>query len=1082
MVSLSLLQYIKHHSLPLWHRMMMDMYIFFHCGAKISAYRYLNKSFFVKVSPALPPRRRKKLCNFKRKSAAMKVLFSSLILFCCCLISFSQFTTPLRFQRLGIEDGLPDANITCIEQDADGFLWIGTTNGLSRYDGAEFKNFFHFATKNSLPGNHIIAIKNYDSSHLLIATATGLSLLNVHTLQCKNFLVAANSLMFNLENCFLNITVDSQKNIWAGSRTTLYCLSPELKVLKAFRGFSEKDYNLKRMSYVQEIKILPDNQVLVHLQNRDWDGDYFLVNTQTNSLQLLQQQLHHSLQRIAPFKPYRFIWDDKRNIYFIKANSDSLFYFEPLQQQLQACAYKFSHEQEQYSLQHAALLELDKQHFVSVFQQGGFSVVPVTENHSFAPLPVQLKDQAITAVKKDKEGNLWAGSENGLFKCTVTSKNISSLFINPGTLIPDLLAGLRKIFFIGDSVWLSSNSSGYFITDKLLHPAQVLSFKENKELNITWSVVAVNNDTLWVNTQNGLRWLNVKNYQHEKLAIGSKPPAMDSLPITSCFKDSKGLFWIGIGFGNGLAQYNPVTHSFFYYSAKTGRNRLPIRYPVSIAEDAETNLWMGNKDGVGLVRWIRSTNRFELITPTYQSTFDNALINVLYCNRKKILWIGTFNGLIRYDISSKTFTRYDAPNRLLSGYINGICEDGKGRLWVGTNYGLSCYLPNENRFVNFTYQNVLPESKVNDVAYDSTTKKIFFTTDKYVGAFLPDQLLLTRIPLKIRFTGIQIDNQEKEVLPSYTVPYQQNDINLYFTAVNLTDGEDNEYAYSINGKEWISIGKQRQLRLSNLSPGNYTIAVRAISGSGKQSINQVNIVFIIQSPFWQTWWFYLICVVLLGLLLYALYRYRIQQLLKWQKARDRIATDLHDDIGSTLTNISILSELSNKTLHEPQQAKQFLQRISEEVHASSQAMDDIIWSVNSRNDSLEETMARMRRYAADLFDSSAVNCYLQLDENTEGKKLSMEQRRDVYLIYKESLNNIYKHAEAKNVWVSVRQQHQFIRLTIKDDGKGFKPDLPTHRNGLKNLEARVKKWKGKIAIKSEPGKGTSIEVEMPVRT
>ena len=214
---------------------------------------------------------------------------------------------------------------------------------------------------------------------------------------------------------------------------------------------------------------------------------------------------------------------------------------------------------------------------------------------------------------------------------------------------------------------------------------------------------------------------------------------------------------------------------------------------------------------------------------------------------------------------------------------------------------------------------------------------------------------------------------------------------------------------------------------------------------------------------------------------YGLYRFRIRQILRLQRVRNNIATDLHDDIGASLTNISILSELGTKNLSEPGKALPFLQRISEEVQSSSQAMDDIIWSVNSRNDSLQETIARMRRYAAELFDNSNSNCHLQLDETSGNKKLSIEQRRDVYLIYKEALNNIHKHAHAKNVWIRVSQNQNHLYMQIKDDGKGFNTNLKTHRNGLKNLRSRVEKWNGKIKIESLENQGTMIEVRIPIK-
>jgi signal transduction histidine kinase len=202
-------------------------------------------------------------------------------------------------------------------------------------------------------------------------------------------------------------------------------------------------------------------------------------------------------------------------------------------------------------------------------------------------------------------------------------------------------------------------------------------------------------------------------------------------------------------------------------------------------------------------------------------------------------------------------------------------------------------------------------------------------------------------------------------------------------------------------------------------------------------------------------------------------------LLHLQKVRNRIATDLHDDIGTTLTNISILSELSKKNLQK-EEAATFLDRIAEEVHNSSQALDDIVWSINTKNDTLEETVARMRRYAAEVFDAANITYTLQLDEQFESYKLNMEQRRDCFLIFKEAINNIYKHANAKHVEIKVWIEKGHLHMIIHDDGKGFDTTTITHRNGIKNIHNRIEKWSGKITMNSVKGEGTVTKVNFPL--
>ncbi|HEX5151460.1 MAG TPA: tetratricopeptide repeat protein [Parafilimonas sp.] len=215
-----------------------------------------------------------------------------------------------------------------------------------------------------------------------------------------------------------------------------------------------------------------------------------------------------------------------------------------------------------------------------------------------------------------------------------------------------------------------------------------------------------------------------------------------------------------------------------------------------------------------------------------------------------------------------------------------------------------------------------------------------------------------------------------------------------------------------------------------------------------------------------------------GLLFF--YRYRIKQLKNLQSVKSRIASDLHDDIGATLTNINILAELSKQNFNKTGNADTYLNRISEEINTTSQALDDIIWSVNVHDDSFDEIILRMRRYAGELFDADKTNYTIQLDEKLSSMKLNMEQRRDLYLLFKESVNNIHKHAAATNVSISITGEDHSILMKVEDDGKGFcRKETP--RNGLKNMQSRVQKWKGEMQVETVQDKGTRLFFTFPVK-
>jgi signal transduction histidine kinase len=220
-------------------------------------------------------------------------------------------------------------------------------------------------------------------------------------------------------------------------------------------------------------------------------------------------------------------------------------------------------------------------------------------------------------------------------------------------------------------------------------------------------------------------------------------------------------------------------------------------------------------------------------------------------------------------------------------------------------------------------------------------------------------------------------------------------------------------------------------------------------------------------------------MLVIAVTLYMFYNYRISQLKRLQRVRNRIATDLHDDIGSTLTNISILAELSKRNGQDPKKAAAYLDRIRDELDASTQALDDIIWSVNTKNDTLQEMSARMRRYAAELFDAGNIKYKLEMDASIGERKIMMEQRRDLFLIFKESLNNIHKHAGASFVSISLSIMKENLVLVIRDDGKGFDVTKQTHRNGLHNIKDRARRWNGSVQIQSIAEQGTSIDIKLP---
>jgi two-component sensor histidine kinase len=527
----------------------------------------------------------------------------------------------------------------------------------------------------------------------------------------------------------------------------------------------------------------------------------------------------------------------------------------------------------------------------------------------------------------------------------------------------------------------------------------------------------------------------------------------------------------------------------------SGSNRTLENNVRSLTGVNDSTLCIGfEKRGIQFLN-TRTGNLFVQPNKTLDSLI--ALETIFKCvwYRDPLVWIGTLGrGMIACNLNTGETHIINDLQGLPNNTVYGIMPGEEDHLWLSTNKGICRFVPpadlkmvSRSHFTIFLAEDGLQSNEFNTGAYHRAADgTLLFGGINGLTIFHPDQIALTNSAAHVVITQAMVNNQPlvsdtgmayKKILH---LPYSQNAVSFNFSALDFVSSRRFNYYYQLQGYDtkWIDAGNRNYVAYTNLPPGRYVFRVKAVLQLPDKS-PVTELVIIIDPPFWRKPWFIVLCVLMLMGLLYAIYRYRINELLHLQKVRDRIATDLHDDIGTTLTNISILSELSKKNLHK-EEAGTFLDRIAEEVHNSSQALDDIVWSINTKNDTLAQTVARMRRYAAEVFDAANITYTLQLDEQFEKYKLNMEQRRDCFLIFKEAINNIYKHANAKHVEIKVWIEKGHLHMIICDDGKGFDTTTQTHRNGIKNIHNRIEKWKGKIAMNSVQGVGTVTQVNFPL--
>jgi signal transduction histidine kinase len=317
----------------------------------------------------------------------------------------------------------------------------------------------------------------------------------------------------------------------------------------------------------------------------------------------------------------------------------------------------------------------------------------------------------------------------------------------------------------------------------------------------------------------------------------------------------------------------------------------------------------------------------------------------------------------------------------------------------------------------------------------------------------------------------------------------QRQIQIDFFALGFSTGETLRYQYRLDNTDWSELSAQRTVNLS-LSPGSYRFLVRAVNAEGVTSQSPALVSFSIARPVWQRWWFLSLMALTMAGIVYATYRYRLAQLLKVERVRTRIATDLHDDIGASLSRMAILSEVvKQQTGGNGNQASALLTEIADSARGLVDSMGDIVWSIDPRRDDLQSVVRRIRQFASDVLEAKGIEWELRVPPEVESLKLDPEERQHLFLIFKEGINNVARHANGtKSVSLSINVAGRELTGEINDDGCGFTPKQPEEArsqgrggNGLPNMRSRAEQLGGRLEIVSSAGAGTRLTLKVPVR-
>ncbi len=549
------------------------------------------------------------------------------------------------------------------------------------------------------------------------------------------------------------------------------------------------------------------------------------------------------------------------------------------------------------------------------------------------------------------------------------------------------------------------------------------------------------------------------------------------------FEDSHGDVWVGLFGHTRMACWHRARNTFQTWGPDDPA--VPFDTPTAFAEDRGGDLWVGFYRG-GLVRFRHGDARPFVAGP------PAGFVNDLLVDHRGRLWVGTTMGLGRCDdptADAPAWRRYSQATGLASDAVNAVVEDRFGRIYVGGYQGLDRLSPDDGTVEHFDTTSGLLNNVVL-AAYADADGDIWLATTAGVGRYhpapgqppSPPQTLI----YSVRVDGVPVDLPELGLswldLGGLHRPGAGMDVN--FGAVNFLPGRRTSFYYTLaRGESWSEPLSEPSLHLAGLAAGTYLLRVFARVGGAPAGV-PATLRFVVPRPFWQSWWF----AAAIGLAIlgsgYGLFQSRMRRLLAVQDTRRRIARDLHDELGLSLSRISILSEVVARRVADSGPRRE-LAEIGATARELIDATADMVWALDSRHDDLESLMARLRRLAGDVLDESGLQWRFSAPSR-DGVRLSAERRRHLYLVLKEAINNAARHSHGTTVTVAIEVEGGSLRATVSDNGRGMpegeagRPEDSQTGHGLPNMVRRVRELGGVLSVQSRPGAGTTIAVTLPL--
>ncbi len=996
-----------------------------------------------------------------------KACLSSLVSFLFMLLNgFAQREILTTFKNYSQKDGLSSYNITKIVQDRYGYIWIGTQDGVNCFDGKIFLVFQKESdSHHRLVGNNVTDISEDTKRNTLwISTSLGgITGIDIRTKTVKTS-ISSNDQNIPFNGQWIHCLAMTGDKLWIGTYGGLYSYdvvterfqSYNFKLLKSVHG-PVPDFTKMVADSFGRIWSFCDGYGIFIIPSDTLSSPYFIssdtLRTGKSNESIRFLNVYSSNHNEIYFSSNRGMGkiDFTNSVYHIIKIGDALNNGEDILS---------------FTMDDRNRIWASTAHKVLRYDQNK-KVLEKLSDQNNGPDAWQT---SVYVLFTDNQNNIWAGSEEGLsfilnkdhpferyFRSTISNTRIQHAFsllkASDSIMFCGAANGLYKVNLdnhhvveldTGSSVYMIgsisrkeaivSNADGIFILkdDKLIPASSIYPFLRPIQSEL-FCAFAKCNDSVFIlgsQRQKGVFVINLKKKSITCFNTGNSKIPLDNNVINGFFIDNESKIWVlSI---NSIFQINPSELDFKSYYLVNPVSKLKCDILFDMCETRES-FWFAAY-GLGIIESDKHFNVKKIISVD-TGLANNGVYKIFQIGDSVIL-VSTNNGLSKLNIKSGHIENFYETDGLQSNSFEQFCgyRDVK-KIYVG---GL-------NGFTGINPSN--------------------FSTNP-----TPPLLYISRVRMEGLRGSIDTSNVSFNTL---TVPSSILQTTLFFSVIDYSLHENSTLEYKIAqlGNTWTRINNQHFVNLIGLAPGDYTVTVRAANADGIWSLErQLNLQVL---PKWyQSLLFKVSILILLIILTYLFYKYNVAQLTKQQQIRKEIASDLHDDIGSTLNSVKIFTHLAIK---EPLKGEH-LSNIEESLTQASLGLRDMIWVLDDSRDDIHELVDRIKKYALPVCQAKEIRFESFIESSLDYKMITKTEKRNLLLISKETINNSIKYADCSVITVQIRQIKGNLELTITDNGKGFDAMSIREGNGLKNIEQRAIQIHYHMDIDSRTGKGTTVKL------